>query len=398
MKRLSVRVLLVLFIILCLTEGCGQEPVRNRSGGIVSDEPQWTPRYSWFVSEEPELILGRWEEGAETFDQVRTAVRFSRDRIAVADGATVSVRVFDLSGRMVLEIGREGTGPGEFRRVNHVSAWKDTIRVGDGSLGRVTYFNLDGEYLDSFELPRDLAGFSTEFLAFYSNGDVLFQGRMVSPSSDLVPRPGLLPADSVTWFRFSPESRAATHIATTVSMEVYGHPWKGNTVKGEAIFGSRGHAALYQDTLLLARGGDHFEVDMIEEGGEVVDWFGLKITPRPPSAGDRKQYVEWRLANAPVNANMADWERVFRDAPMREVMPATGELVVDRGGNTWVQHFSPPGLLSVWSVFDRSHRWLGNVEVPAETRILEIGTDYLLAVWRNELKVETVVLLTLVKP
>jgi hypothetical protein len=51
-----------------------------------------------------------------------------------------------------------------------------------------------------------------------------------------------------------------------------------------------------------------------------------------------------------------------------------------------------------WIVFDSDGRWLGAVEVPPNGRVSEIGADYVLGVWRDELDVERVQMFELIKP
>ena len=43
-----------------------------------------------------------------------------------------------------------------------------------------------------------------------------------------------------------------------------------------------------------------------------------------------------------------------------------------------------------WSVFDREGRWLGSVETPAGLSVREIGEDYLLGTWKDDVGVEHV--------
>ncbi|MFQ5680381.1 MAG: hypothetical protein ACE5HP_13095 [Gemmatimonadota bacterium] len=79
-------------------------------------------------------------------------------------------------------------------------------------------------------------------------------------------------------------------------------------------------------------------------------------------------------------------------------MPALQQLRVDELGHLWAQHFRAPWEKTPrWSVFDPLGRWLGEVETPAGFRIFAIGSDWVLGVTRDELDVEYVRLLPLVR-
>jgi len=57
----------------------------------------------------------------------------------------------------------------------------------------------------------------------------------------------------------------------------------------------------------------------------------------------------------------------------------------------WVADYSFPGHpAEAWSVFDTSGVWLGKVATPGGFEIFEIGADYLLGVYRDDLTVEQV--------
>jgi hypothetical protein len=43
-----------------------------------------------------------------------------------------------------------------------------------------------------------------------------------------------------------------------------------------------------------------------------------------------------------------------------------------------------------WRVFDKAGKWLGTVTLPARFNPMDIGTDYVLGLWRDEDDVEHV--------
>ncbi|NIY09436.1 MAG: hypothetical protein GWN02_14640 [Gemmatimonadetes bacterium] len=59
---------------------------------------------------------------------------------------------------------------------------------------------------------------------------------------------------------------------------------------------------------------------------------------------------------------------------------------------------TPGDTARVWTVFDPDGRWLGDVVVPTELRVTDVGEDYVLGVWRDADGVQTIRSFELVKP
>ena len=88
------------------------------------------------------------------------------------------------------------------------------------------------------------------------------------------------------------------------------------------------------------------------------------------------------------------WERV--DFP--DVMPAYDDFRVDSEGNLWVADYQPEGeSVSSWTVFDPEGQMLGSIDMPDRLRVFEIGPDYLLGVWFDDLDVPQVRIHRLIK-
>jgi hypothetical protein len=73
--------------------------------------------------------------------------------------------------------------------------------------------------------------------------------------------------------------------------------------------------------------------------------------------------------------------------------------VLDRAGNLWVEDYVRPGDEGPprWNVFGPDGVQLAAVSTPPGFHIYEIGTDYLLGTWKDELDVEYVRIHALLK-
>jgi hypothetical protein len=80
-------------------------------------------------------------------------------------------------------------------------------------------------------------------------------------------------------------------------------------------------------------------------------------------------------------------------------LPFFSESKLDEVGNLWVRGFEVSGVITPdWDVFDTSGTWITTLEVPERFRPMQIGTDWILGVQRDDDGVESVVLRRLIKP
>jgi hypothetical protein len=87
------------------------------------------------------------------------SVAATSDRIYLLEGNPPVVRVYDMNGLHLFDIGSEGQGPGELAHpMSMVIGADDRVLVRDAGNNRMTVFSLDGELLETWPLP---GGFST---------------------------------------------------------------------------------------------------------------------------------------------------------------------------------------------------------------------------------------------
>jgi hypothetical protein len=90
--------------------------------------------------------------------------------------------------------------------------------------------------------------------------------------------------------------------------------------------------------------------------------------------------------------------RLIDQVPPPEVRPPYADLHLDVEGHLWVERGPDPGSDAVeYLVFDPTGDFLGRVALP-DVRILEIGTDMVVAVRSDPLGVQYLQLLPLSKP
>ncbi|MFC1544354.1 6-bladed beta-propeller [Gemmatimonadota bacterium] len=102
-----------------------------------------------------ELSIGDDDKGEQyVFGFVGGAV-LGDNCILVLDAQVPALRKYDLSGRYIRDVGRQGGGPGEFQRPDFISVHPvdGRVFVPDTQQSRVNIYAPDGEYLDSWRVP-----------------------------------------------------------------------------------------------------------------------------------------------------------------------------------------------------------------------------------------------------
>jgi 6-bladed beta-propeller protein len=149
--------------------GCGSEQrtlarwrgnIDTLPNGIVRvtnpAEGIWKEKHSWRIRED--LRIGRSKGPApDVFSSVTALGVSPSGHIAVVDGPTQELRLFDSNGKHIRTLGRRGFGPAEFQRA-HGLVWDRLGRlwVVDPANGRYTVFDSTGTFL--FERTRHVFG------------------------------------------------------------------------------------------------------------------------------------------------------------------------------------------------------------------------------------------------
>lgn len=138
-----------------------------------------------------------------------------------------------------------------------------------------------------------------------------------------------------------------------------------------------------------------FDIRVLDPSGAVVRIIRREEGRRPASDHQRDVWVSGQLSDI-ADDGTERWRRrrgLYEDIPFPDTLPAFEALSLQHGGRLWVKETSldNPALTAwSWSVFDSDGRPLGAVELPAGFQPLEIGTDYVLGLWEDDLGVEYV--------
>lgn len=110
----------------------------------------------WEVGPAPVVSIGVAEgEPAYELHRASDAIALRDGRIIVANSGSSELRVFDSAGVYLKSIGRQGSGPGEFRgTITLFPHAGDSLVVYDNGNGRLSVFTAEGEYVRLLEIDR----------------------------------------------------------------------------------------------------------------------------------------------------------------------------------------------------------------------------------------------------
>lgn len=364
--------------------------VRDSTGVtiVTSERPMWRDDEAWSLSHEPRVEVGVFEgDPAYQFDDVRGVARLSDGRLAVLNGGDAQIRFYDPSGRFQEAVGGLGDGPGEIRRpTGLIRLEDDTLLVSAVADWQASWFTARGEFVRREQL------------------DAARRGEVIDSVWGCPSRPGLLPDATLLLCVGHGVERNRHEGAPRVSHWLVRTPYDVSWVDTVGTFhGLDMSMAFAARGTQVAAGGDplrifvgdpgFFEIDVVEDGTGTVRSIRYPNGLRPVGLEDREAYEiylrEWRESR-PSGARVEE-DRVFPSH-----MPGFSDLHYDVEGYVWaIEYTTPWEEPSSALVFSADGPLLGRVELPVGFRIGEIGPDYVLGVWRDELDVEFVRLYTL---
>lgn len=340
------------------------------------------------LSETPELSIGQVEGSAPyLFDRVAGAAILSDGRIVVANAGTAEIRIFDGDGGHLRSVGREGDGPGEFRAIDFMSVFGgDSIIVYDGnsSQRRVSVFGPDGSLERLYRLPEGVVG-SIEEVGVLNDGSLIVAQRAPVPRETGVFRPPItLKVVSTTGDRADVVGEFPGPEVSIVS------PEGGGFLASLVPFGRNVHYSASGERIAVGT-DDAFSLRLYDAAGGVVRII-RQSAPRvsPPDGGfaDMEREI---LESAQDAVRRERLEVAFEQMPRHSELPAFGAIHADRQGRVWVEEYQPPRIeRSRWQVFAADGSFIGNVRLPANVRLLDVGRDRLLGLHVDPLGIQRV--------
>jgi hypothetical protein len=376
--------------------------VRDSAGVTITENPTsaWNPEDRWVLTPTAELEIGQGtDDPRRQFHDIVGAVALPGGGVAAVDRGSQMLRLFDNVGEPLATAGGEGQGPGEFRYIWSLArSGGDSLLVMDESA--VEVFSPSGDYLGSSSrqmrsslLPEP--GVGIDPVLVNPDGSVLAMvfepraGRIRLVNEPFRPAQGwalVFPrfeeAAFLGWYpgnllerievgsetiQFSPPFHTSTLVARgAVPLQIV---LGDSDVSEVRVFDASGHL-----TRISRWEGQRRAVES--------EWVEMWKEEVRNSEGARRGQAQLEVA----------WTRMH--VPAR--LPHFQALAVDVGGNVWARGaIAPTDSLLSYEVIDSEGRWLGAVQVPSGLvhtvdHPVDIGRDYFLGIWQDELGIQSV--------
>jgi hypothetical protein len=359
------------------------------------------------LADEPFLQIGVGAEGDPElqFARISGVHRLAGGRIAVVDPWTPALFFFESDGEMVARWDRVGEGPGELQRASGTGGMRGSFTCGDGTLyvvqqREIMAFDAEGVHLRTFALmPRaEVRGCS---------GERIVGVRQSTPWRD---EPGIH-VDSVYLAMYDLDGEELAVVDSLPFQERnYSTIPSGRTGYAPLVFGRS--LAIGMGVGRIATGfGDGIEVELRDLDGVLGGIVRVRGRDRDISSEEIERFRDFVFN--PWGGNdeeRARLEGLLAEASERE-MPGLAEILVAPGGGLWIRLYDHLDALAFWDrsflvphVFpeperDRARHWVlldaegvwrGELEVPPDFEIHQVGEDWVLGVWRDALDVEYV--------
>jgi len=357
--------------------------VRDSAGVriVVSDRPIWSGDAAWKLSIEPDVEVGVFEgDDQYQLDRVMGVTRLSDGRIVVLNGGDSQLRFYDDSGEFLKAVAGAGDGPGELNRpTGLIRQAGDTLLVAMRAGWESSWFTGQGEFV-----TRGLL-------------DVARRGEVLDSLWGCPIRPGLLPDGTlVLCFGSGPDRdqqgffSGASHWLVRMPYDVSWIDTVGAGNYPDAPFGIAGMTA-------VTAGGDPQDVFVGDAGsfeiGVIRDRQGRVGSIRYPEGLREAGPSDHRAYDSLLNEfPPALRSRYLGSGSRPSRMPGFRNLHYDPEGYLWVVQYRAPWEVERHSalVFRVDGPLMGTVELPLGFEITEIGPDYVLGIWRDDLEVEYV--------
>jgi len=386
----------------CRQGADGRGYITRDSAGVAIVENTrgtWTETIGWSVPETPALVIGVAEGPPELqLFRVRDARKLPDGRIVVVNSGTGELRFFDAFGRYQHSAGRSGEGPGEYETLAWIRRFRrDSLLAYDLGRWGGSVLDRDGTFGRSFRLAPPSTG------ALVLGFEVLPDGTVLGAAETQPPGFALgLHRVQITFHLFRSDGELLGTLGPFPGRELYvqtlGGGDRGPRFAGSPPFGRKPGATVRGDELCVAL-ADTYEIRCYDADGTVRQSIRRAMPPRPVTDTDFERYVATRLSLIEGEAQRRQWEPRIRSLPLPETMPPYDTLVVDARDNLWVRELPPlSDGRQHWTVFDARGVMLGSVDLPEALRVTQVGDDFVLGIWQDELGVESVRQYALIKP
>ena len=277
-------------LVACSPADGGTTVVVTDSAGVTIVEsvtPAWNEFSRWSLSTTPSLVIGV-AQGEPEFELygVFSARRTSNGLIVVANAGTSELRFFDISGRYLYSVGREGVGPGEFEALGRVFEFSaGSLMVADRRLARLTAFDSRGSFARTWNIADGMR--LVQPVGNFADGSFLLSAAVAQPDLN---REGVV-RDMASYYRHGPDGTVLDTLGTFPYTERYFSSSADGVITMVARPFGRHASAAVGDTEFYAGTGERFEIGVYSWHGELVRILRFNRPSVPVTAAHMEAYL-----------------------------------------------------------------------------------------------------------
>jgi hypothetical protein len=354
-------------------------------------------RAGWMVSDTPQQTIGGVDadESQQLFN-VNGGVRLEDGRIVVVNRGTADVRVFAADGELEAIWGRAGDGPGEYRHPGLAGRGRgDSLVVFDGQLRRATILTPDAGMIRSFEVGNEGGGFPLA-VGTLGDGSIAVGGGMAFTSEEGLPSGFVRPTSRHVIV--APDGSIVGDFGDLPAVEMWAET-QGTSFRARAIaFGKYTASVPAADRIWIGTGeGWEVRAYRADTSLERIVRFDRELAPVTTEL--KEAWIEERLEDIEDINEVREQRGQLTEIPVPERIAPYQAFIADQLDNLWIGETRLPGEdARTWTIMDSDGRAIGRLTMPLRTLPLDIGRDWILAVTRDELDVESLTVWGLERP
>ena len=332
----------------------------------------------------PDFVFSTLELGVELF-WVGEALLLGNGGLAVANTGASEVLLLSADGSITARVGGQGEGPGEFSGTTTLLATDAGFLAYDARLARLTEFSENGEFLTSSRLSAQSAIVDLKPLARGAAGHML---AILGEQRFFLPEGMKRDTTPLLWFT-DLETEPDTLGVLPAKEWSYGGIPGGGATRTEPAFGRDIVAHGLMDRALIGD-TDVLSLSIYRADGTLTRRIrgsdgGWEVTTEEIGAW-RAERLDRRGPDEP------DWYLEFvENAPFRETHPAFHAAVLGPDEMVWIGLATRPGEETRrWLVIGPAGQLRGQVNLPAEAKVLAVDVDRFALLQRNDLDEEEV--------
>lgn len=277
--------------------------------------------------------------------------------IVIADGYEPSLKSYSKSGQFLHSSGRRGGGPGEFQSIRWLGlCGPSNVFAWDPGQSRMSVFDHGRKFSREVHLPGQPVFFACALSGMFAT--------MMDPNGS--PEPS----------EHAPRLFSRLMLVNQNGDSLWSLPdiYIGQNRPMATIT----RIALSTDRLYVGT-GDSAYVDEYDLKGQLVRVFKVGDGPRASTRLHYERAIDRLLAQLP---GTPEARQLIKDRmlaiPMPDHLPPYTDLLVDPTGSLWVVTSVAGDDTTKISAFTPAGEKLGEIRLPLEMKVLEVGRDYIL--------------------